>query len=292
VTSPPTYDTVDLTVDGRLATLALDRPEHLNPLSTATLIELTDAAEWLDRHSEADVVVVTGRGRAFSSGADMAGFGGGDLPESGEEGQASEGGASRGGGSEGSRPRTFDTWRNGEAGRRMADAVERMRQVTLAVIRGHCIGGGVVLASACDMRIAADDTNFLIPELALGVPLTWGGVPRLMREIGPAMTRELVMTARPFDGREAKEIGFLNRAVPEADLDATADEIVGRLLEMSTYTLEVSKHQMRALAEDLVGVSSAAADANMLVTARGDAESRQVARTYIERFRTKNPRPG
>jgi enoyl-CoA hydratase/carnithine racemase len=222
----------------------------------------------------------------------MAGFGGGDLPESGEEGQASDGGASRGGGSEGSRPRTFDTWRNGEAGRRMADAVERMRQVTLAVIRGHCIGGGVVLASACDMRIAADDTNFLIPELALGVPLTWGGVPRLMREIGPAMTRELVMTARPFDGREAKEIGFLNRAVPEADLDATADEIVGRLLEMSTYTLEVSKHQMRALAEDLVGVSSAAADANMLVTARGDAESRQVARTYIERFRTKNPRPG
>jgi enoyl-CoA hydratase/carnithine racemase len=271
VTSPPSFDTVDLTVEGRLATLALNRPQHLNPLSTATVIELNDAALWLDRHCEADVVVVTGRGRAFSSGADMAGFGGGDASD----------------GDERDRSRTVESWRHGEWGRRMADAVERMRQVTLAVIRGHCIGGGVVLASACDMRIAAEDTNFVIPEMALGVPLTWGGVPRLMREIGPAMTRELVMTGRPFDGREAKQIGFLNRAVPEAELDSTADEIVGRLLGMSPYTLAVSKPHMRALAEDLIGVSAAAADANALATARGDAESRQVARAYVERFRSK-----
>jgi enoyl-CoA hydratase/carnithine racemase len=108
-----------------------------------------------------------------------------------------------------------------------------------------------------------------------------------MREIGPAMTRELVMTGRPFDGREAKQIGFLNRAVPEAELDSTADEIVGRLLGMSPYTLAVSKHHMRALAEDLIGVSAAAADANALATARGDTESRQVARAYVERFRSK-----
>ena len=60
----PTFDTVDLSLDGRLATLTLDRPEHLNPLSTAMLIELADAAQWLDRHSEADVVVVTGRAQA------------------------------------------------------------------------------------------------------------------------------------------------------------------------------------------------------------------------------------
>ena len=281
MTSPPTFDTLDLTLDGRLATLTLDRPEHLNPLSTATLIELTDAAQWLDRHSEADVVVVTGRGRAFSSGADMAGFGDGGGGDGDDEA------VERGAAGEGERPRAFETWRHGDWGRRMTDAVERMRQVTLAVIRGHCIGGGVVLASACDMRIAAEDTNFLIPELPLGVPLTWGGVPRLMREIGPAMTRELVMTGRPFDGQEAKAIGFLNRAVPDAELDAAAAEIVGRLLEMSTYTLEVSKHHMRALAEDLIGVSAAVSDANSLVTARGDTASRQVARAYVERFRSK-----
>src|SRR6185437_9411792 len=115
-----------------------------------------------------------------------------------------------------------------DAARRMADAIEAMNAATVASIHGHCVGGGVVLASACDLRIAADDTRFSIPEVDLGIPLAWGGIPRLVREIGPARTKELVMTCRPFGADEALAAGFLNRVVPASDLTAAVDELVGQ----------------------------------------------------------------
>ena len=270
--SPPTFETIAVAEDGPVGRLTLDRPEYLNPISTATLVEIADAAHWFDRHSRASVVVVSGAGRAFSSGADLAGA------------DRSGAGAARG---EAHEARPVPAWRRGEAGRRMADAVERMRQVTIASIRGHCVGGGVVLASVCDLRVATTSTRFVIPELALGLPLTWGGVPRLMREIGPAMTRELVMTGRPFDGTEAKEIGFVNRAVPDGDLDATVAGLVAGLVDKSPYTLEVTKNHLRALAEEMVGAGRSFADADSLVTAAADPASREVGRAYLERFRSR-----
>ena len=90
----------------------------------------------------------------------------------------------------------------------MADAIEQMRATTIVRLHGHIVGGGVVLASACDMRVAAEDARFSIPEIELGIPLAWGGIPRLVREIGPAMTKELVMTCRPFTSQEAKALGL------------------------------------------------------------------------------------
>src|SRR5690606_384772 len=78
-------------------------------------------------------------------------------------------------------------------GRAMAESIGGMRAVTVAAIRGHCIGGGVVLASACDLRVASESARFRIPEVDLGVPLYWTGVPRLVRELGPAVTKDLIM---------------------------------------------------------------------------------------------------
>ena len=69
-----------------------------------------------------------------------------------------------------------------------------MRALTIARIQGWCVGGGLVLAAACDLRLAADTARFSIPEVDLGIPLAWGGIPRLVREIGPALTKELVLT--------------------------------------------------------------------------------------------------
>ena len=78
--------------------------------------------------------------------------------------------------------------RNGAAlGKQMADAIENMKAVAVAAVHGHCVGGGVVLVAACDLRVAATNTIFSIPEVDLGIPLAWGGIPRLVREIGPAM---------------------------------------------------------------------------------------------------------
>jgi enoyl-CoA hydratase/carnithine racemase len=268
--TPPTFETLEVTIEGPVGRLTLVRPEQLNPLSNTTLVELADAAYWFDRHCDASVVVVSGQGRAFSAGADLSG-----LAARGSSAAPAD------------EPREVQAWRRGETGRRMADAVERMRQVTVAAIRGHCVGGGVVLASVCDLRVATQSARFVIPEVALGIPLTWGGVPRLMREIGPAMTRELVMTCRPFDGREAKEVGFVNRVVPDDQLDAAVEDLVAQLVDKSPYTLEVTKHHLRALAEEMVGAGRSFADADSLVTAGVDPSSRAVGRSYLEAFRAR-----
>ena len=114
----------------------------------------------------------------------------------------------------------------------MANAIEQMRAVTIAQLHGYAVGGGFLLAVSCDLRVAAEGTAFFIPEVELGIPLTWGGVPRMVRELGPALTKELVMTCRRFDAREAKEMRFLNRVVPADRLEAEARALAASVLAM------------------------------------------------------------
>ncbi len=247
--------TIAVDVEGDRGSIALNRPDQLNPLSTTTLLELAAAADWFRReHPEVKVVVVSGRGRAFTAGADLAAFGG------------SAGGGPRSG---------------AEAGSLMADAVEAIPAVTVARIQGHCVGGGVVLAAACDLRVAAEGTRFAIPEVALGIPLAWGGIPRLLREVGPAVTKELVMTCRPFDADEARSLGLVNRVVPEADLDSAVDELVGSLLAMPTLALRATKRHVDAVAEQMVGTARTWSDPDVLTTALHDPESKAVRERYL-----------
>jgi enoyl-CoA hydratase/carnithine racemase len=251
------FSEIAVDVDGARGDITLNRPAKLNPLSTTTLNELVSAARYLDTLAEVKVVVVAGNGRAFSAGADLASF------------TATESSAAV----------ARDA---ADAGRRMADAIEAMRAVTIAKIHGHCVGGGVVLASACDLRIAADETRFSIPEVDLGIPLAWGGIPRLVREIGPARTKELVMTCRPFGAAEALSAGFLNRTVPASDLAAAVDELVGQLTAKSALTLTATKRHTNAVTESMVGTVRAWNDADSLVTALRDAESRAAGAAYLK----------
>ncbi|MGH3960410.1 enoyl-CoA hydratase/isomerase family protein [Mycobacterium sp.] len=252
--------TVEVVADGNRGSITLNRPEKLNPLSTRTLNELVDAARWFDARPEVKVVVVGGNGRAFSAGADLAAF----------AGPAEGAGARR---------------EAADAGRRMADAVEAMRAVTVARLHGHCVGGALVLAAACDLRVAAATARFSIPEVDLGIPLAWGGIPRLVREIGPALTKELVMTCRPFGADEAKAAGFLNRVVPEADLDDEVEQLVQQLLAKSALTLSSTKRHTNAVTEGMVATARSWSDADALVTALHDPESREAAAAYLNRVR-------
>lgn len=254
------FSEIAVDVDGPRGDITLNRPAKLNPLSTTTLNELVSAARYLDTLAEVKVVVVAGNGRAFSAGADLASF------TTAESSAAVARDAA-------------------DAGRRMAEAIEAMRAVTIAKIHGHCVGGGVVLASACDLRIAADDTRFSIPEVDLGIPLAWGGIPRLVREIGPARTKELVMTCRPFGAAEALAAGFLNRTVPASDLAGAVDELVGQLTGKSALTLTATKRHTNAVTESMVGTVRAWNDADSLVTALRDPESRAAGAAYLEGLR-------
>ncbi|MDH3301603.1 MAG: enoyl-CoA hydratase/isomerase family protein [Acidimicrobiia bacterium] len=258
------YETIEVAADGAVGRVTLNRPEKLNPLSTTTLLELADAFTALDRTDGLKVVIVSGRGRAFSAGADLSFFGSAEA-------------------NQGLSPRAA-----ADAGRLMVEALERLGSVTIAALRGHCVGGGLVLAAGCDLRVAADDTRFSIPEVDLGIPLAWGGIPRLVREIGPAMTRELVMTCRPFGADEAKALGFLNRVVPASDLDAEVESMASDLAEKSMLTLQATKRHVNAVLESMSGAVRNWNDADSLVAALHDDESRAVAARYLERVR--NPR--
>lgn len=255
------FETMIVSADGPIGRLTLNRPTKLNPLSTRTLLEIAEAARWFDRDRSVKVVIVSGAGTTFSAGADVSGFGN----ELGNEGLTAREAA--------------------DTGREMAEAMERMRAVTIAAIRGHCIGGGLVLAATCDLRIAADDTYFSIPEVDLGIPLAWGGIPRLVREIGPAMTRELVLTCRPFTSDEAMSLGFLNRVVPADEVLPQAEALAEELAAKSSLTLQVTKRHVNAVLESMSGAVRNLADADSLVAALQDPESRERGAEYLERVR-------
>lgn len=261
------FSEIEVQVDGARAAITLNRPDKLNPLGTTTLTELVDAACHLDTLPALKVVVVAGRGRAFSAGADLAAFAPAALDGRGDAAPARS---------------SADVARNAaDAGRRMVEAIEAMRAVTIAKLHGHCVGGAVVLAAACDLRVAADDTRFSIPEIDLGIPLTWGGIPRLVRDIGPARTKELVMTCRPFGAAEALGTGFLNQVVPASGLDAAVDQLVGLLVSKSTFGLTATKRHTNAVTEGMVGTARAWNDADSLVTALHDPESRAAGAAYL-----------
>jgi enoyl-CoA hydratase/carnithine racemase len=249
------FDTLQVDADGPIGHLWLNRPDRLNALSTATLAELAAAARWFDEQADVRVVIVGGRGRAFSAGADLDGF-----PLIGDVGlrQAAD------------------------VGRVMADALEAMRAVSIARIHGWCVGGGLVVAAACDLRVATATARFSIPEIDLGIPLAWGGIPRLVREIGPALTKELVMTCREFGADEALSAGFLNRVVAEAALDTVVQELAGQIAAKPALPVAATKAHVNAVTAQMVGAMRAWSDADSLIGGLLDPECEAARQAYIK----------
>jgi enoyl-CoA hydratase/carnithine racemase len=165
----------------------------------------------------------------------------------------------------------------------MADAIEQMRATTIVRLHGHIVGGGVVLASACDLRLAAEDARFSIPEIELGIPLAWGGIPRLVREIGPAMTKELVMTSRPFTAQEAKAMGFINRVVALDDLDNQVEQLAAEIMAQPSVPVVITKEHVNAVTRAMSAGLTAFADGEALISAFSDPESQQARNDYTAR---------
>ena len=240
---------------GEVRTITLDRPERLNALGAEVLASLEEVVRETAT-SSSRVVVVNGAGRVFSAGADLKDAR--PAPESWQAGRR-------------------------ESGRwgRLLDAVEALPQVTVASVHGAVIGGAVLLAAACDFRVATGDAFFQIPELAIGIPLTWAGNPRLVREIGLPHARDMVMTGRRVSAQEAERWGLVHRLVD--DLDAGTRELVDALLAMPEAPLGMTKEAFRALGRTLVSHEAAWADPDLLAAARNERESAEAAQAYVER---------
>ena len=246
------YETITATIEHGIGRLTLNQPDKLNPLGTNTLQDIIDATTWFNKEN-INVVIVSGNGRAFTAGFDLREF-----------------------------TNTDSTGKDGAVlGREMAEAVDRMKPVTIASLHGYCIGGGVVLASACDLRIASENTTFSIPEVDLGIPLAWGGIPRLVREIGPAMTKELVMTCRPFDAEEAKSLGFINRVVKDADLESQTMNMAEAIRKRPQSVIETTKNQVRAATDDLASTKNEWVGEMLIGAANKDSVARSAAQNYL-----------
>jgi enoyl-CoA hydratase/carnithine racemase len=244
-----------LSVDGAVAQLVLDRPEVLNALSVELLDGLVEVCRFIDEQPEIRVVILTGAGRTFSAGADL---------DTIERLRADGPGARHAAG----------------AGERAATAIESLRAVTIASVHGRCVGGGVVLALACDLRFAAAGARFSIPEIDLGIPLAWGGVPRLLREVGPGVARDLIITGREFDADTALTVGVVSRVMADDALDTGVAEVAAEVAAKATLPVRATLDAIAVVAG--IGAPKGWSDADTLLTAVRDPESRAVAARYLQ----------
>jgi enoyl-CoA hydratase/carnithine racemase len=235
------FGTVTLELEPPLAWLTLSRPKKLNALDRELLDGIAAAARAVDEQPEIVVTVVRGAGSDFSAGADIRAAAA--APPEGRLRAIRE---------------------SSEAGRAAIAAVRHMRAVTIALVHGRAIGGGFVLAAACDLRVVTEDAVFWLPEVDLGIPVGWGGVGVMVEELGAQLARDLVLTCRRFDAAEAQRAGFVSRLVPAGDGEAAARELANEIASKPHGAVTRSKRQF---IDALERTGTGAGDADLIVAA-------------------------
>jgi enoyl-CoA hydratase len=224
-----TYQRLNVILQGSVAVVELNRPGKANALDLGMWHELRDALRWLDTTPEARVGVLRGAGAQFTAGIDLALLAGlaAEIADP-CDGRARE------------RLRRVildmqDT----------VNAIERCRKPVLAAIHGACIGGGIDIATACDVRYCSADAVFSVREVDVGLTADVGTLQRLPKLIGEGMARELAYTGRNFDGREARAMGLVNRCYDTpAELAAGVGEIAAAIAAKSPLAVRGSKEMI------------------------------------------------
>ena len=228
-----TYATFTLERSGPIATVSFNRPAKLNPINEQVMREFLAITYELQEDEGTRVVVLTGKGRSFSVGADM------EMLSAGEKAE--------------SRPTDTARLRLAKLGWRVMDEWERLDQISIAAVNGFAVGGGVSLAMACDFRIAASGARLWLPEVRLGVPYMWGSIPRMINLVGMAKAKELVMTCDEVTAEEAAEIGLVNQVVPAEELMDAVHAFAQKLLAKPPMSLRRTKEFFKALSTNTAG---------------------------------------
>ena len=225
--------------DARVALVTLNSPERLNALSMGMVSALHDTLGELAADPHCRVVILTGAGRGFCSGLDLSeppvapSAHGGRFPAAG--------------------------LRTQEFVASLVEKIMALPQPVIAAINGPAVGGGLALAAACDLRIAASSATFSTMFIRLGVSGCDIGISyTLPRLVGAGRAAELIYTARRFDADEAKRIGFVSESVGDADLLTRTQQIADVLLSHSPFALEMTKQVFR-VNQDAPNVAAAIA---------------------------------
>jgi enoyl-CoA hydratase/carnithine racemase len=239
------FGTVALALEPPLAWLTLSRPQKLNALDRETLEGIAAAAAAVDERSDVAVAILSGEGSDFSAGADLRSLA--TVPAD---------------------QRMRAIRESAEAGRVATTALRQMRAVTIALAHGRVIGGGMVLVAACDLRVVTEDAVFWLPEVDLGIPVGWGGVPLLVAELGPSLARDLVLTCRQITATELRQAGFVSRLVAPAQAQDAARELATEIAAKPAGALTRSKQQFL---DALEGSGAGRSDADLIVSALAEA---------------------
>ena len=218
MTDSSAYDSITLDVEEGVATIEFHRPEKYNALSTAVMLDLQRAFWEIQLDRSVDVVVVTGEGEdAFSAGADIEQYAGSAAEHDPRQKDRQD--------------LFYDIYR----------APYDCHAPVIAKINGYCVGGGLILAMYCDLRVAVEDAKFGVPTANIGQIPTGGSNYRAAELVGEAKAKELVYTAGFVDSEEAHRIGLVNDVVPREDLDRAVDKIVDAIQNTGRGAVKNSK---------------------------------------------------
>ena len=231
-----------LFVEGTIARLTLDRPQALNALNRAVAEALESALGQLERSKSVGVVIVSGRGRAFCAGNDIA-----EMPTLGP---AEAMALSR-------------RWQ------KIMDRFGRLPQVTIAAVRGYALGGGCMLAAAQDLRVAEASARFGLPEVTLGFNPSYG-IARILDVVGGGPARDLLLTGRPVDAAEALRMGLVTRVVPDGELENSTNELAAGIARHPRGGLAATK----AIVADIRAGKSGGAAQAYAASLRRDKDAR------------------
>lgn len=249
------YDTLLVSIENRVASVVINRPEKRNALNATVRNELLDVLDTLHDESDIRVVVFTGAGeKAFIAGADIAEFAG----------------------------RTAIAQRAAMSGRRIYDEIAAYPKPTIAQINGYALGGGCELALACDLRIAGRSARLGQPEIKLGILPGGGGTQRLPRLVGLGRAMRLVLTGELIDAEEAERIGLVDRVVEDAELGEHTLELARTLAGQSPVALRLVKDAIRAAAE-MPLAAGLEFERELFVTAFASEDKAEGVRAFLEK---------
>ncbi len=238
-----TFEYLHYDVEDNVAIITVDRPTALNALNNEVMVELNVAFEMAEADLEVRALIVTGSGRAFVAGADIANL-----------------------------QRLGDAFAGREAsllGQDLANTLAALPIPTIAAINGYALGGGLELALAADLRVAATGARLGLPEVGLGLIPGYGGTQRLPRLIGQGRALDLILTGRHVDAEEALSLGLVNRVVEDALAGAkelaaqtirNAPIALGLAKEAVVRGLDVTINQGLEIEADLFGMVATTAD--------------------------------
>jgi enoyl-CoA hydratase/carnithine racemase len=244
--------------------LILDRPNQLNALNDDIRKVISATLNELMERPDIRLLILSGQGKSFCSGADLKTT---SYPK--VEGDWS------------TRRNRTATWQ------RVIEQLERIPQVTIASMQGNVIGGGALIATACDFRIICENTVLRIPELALGIPNVWNGTPLLAREVGLPTARDWVMTTRRVFSQELKDTGWAQRLVANDALAIATEQLISELIAVPPAALAMTRSMTSALGRSAPGMNMGWADADLQQWAFTEKEYKETVKKYAEQLTQK-----